>query len=83
MLRALKERRWKVNPKKLRVGYRQVKLLGHIVGHGQLKPDPKKLAAVKQLSPPTSVRQLRAFLGLVGYYRRMIPEFQKEGHALN
>ena len=34
--------------------------------------DPKKLEAVKQWPTPTTVSQLRGFLGFIGYYRRFV-----------
>ena len=53
------------------------------MGKGGLRADPVKLEAISQLKPPTTQRELRAFLGLVGYYRRLIKDFQKEGSVLN
>ena len=44
--------------------------LGHIVGSGSVKPDPGKLEAVRQFPFPQTKKQVRAFLGLAGYYRR-------------
>jgi hypothetical protein len=33
--------------------------------------------------PPTSVHQIRSFLGLAGYYRRFIPDFSKIAKPMN
>lgn len=46
MFRALLQRRWRVNHKKLKLGYMIVHLLGYVVGGGRLLPDPKKVEAV-------------------------------------
>ena len=43
--------------------------LGHIVGGGNVKPDPGKKEAVRQFSIPQTKKQVRAFLGLAGYHR--------------
>lgn len=40
-----------------------------------VRPDPDKVAAVESWQIPTSVRQVRAFLGLTGYYRRFICQY--------
>ena len=39
--------------------------------------DPSKVEAVSQLSRPTNTREVRSFLGLVGYYRRFVEGFSK------
>ena len=50
----------------------EVKFLGHIVGNDQVKPDPKKVAAVESWAVPTNIHELRAFLGLVNYFSKYI-----------
>ena len=65
----------KINPKKTTLVAMEVSYLGHVVSAQGVKPDPKKVAAVQQLSPPRNVREVRSFLGLAGYYRRFIDAF--------
>ena len=40
--------------------------------------DPEKGRAVEKMKEPTSLKDVRAFLGLVGYYRRFIPGFNSK-----
>jgi hypothetical protein len=47
-------------------------LLGHIVCKQGLPVDPAKIAFIVNLSPPKSMRHLRATLGHTGYYRKFI-----------
>jgi hypothetical protein len=54
-----------------------VKYLGHIVTSGGIKPDPEKVRAVKDFSTPKNVKEVRAFLGLAGYYRRFTSRFSE------
>ena len=62
-----------LKPSKCRVGFMSVPYLGHKVGNSQLETKPEMIDRILQASRPTYKKQLRAFLGLVGYYRRFIP----------
>lgn len=64
-----------VKLKKCQFGTRRAHYLGHIIGEGKIRPDPEKVKAVMEYPEPKTKKDLRAFLGLVGYYRRFIPNF--------
>jgi hypothetical protein len=54
-----------------------VKFLGHTISSDSISVDPSKVQEVMDWKPPTSVHQIRSFLGLAGYYRRFIPDFSR------
>lgn len=49
--------------------------MGHIISHGTIRTDPEKVQAIRDYPLPKSVRQLRRFLGLCGWYRRFVRNF--------
>lgn len=53
----------------------EVSFLGHNHGKGRVKPQASKIEAVRDFPQPLTKKDMRAFLGLVGYYRRFIPQF--------
>uniref|UniRef100_A0A2A4JAD9 RNA-directed DNA polymerase n=1 Tax=Heliothis virescens TaxID=7102 RepID=A0A2A4JAD9_HELVI len=53
----------------------EVRLLGHIVSPDGIRMDPSKVAAIKEFPTPRTVKQLRAFLGLMNYYRRFVAKY--------
>ena len=62
---------------------RQVSFLGHVVSAEGIQTDPNKVAAVRDWPTPTSISELKGFLGLVTYYRRFIPSFSAIAEPLN
>ncbi|WVZ84130.1 hypothetical protein U9M48_031191 [Paspalum notatum var. saurae] len=55
----------------------QVPFLGHIVSKGGIMVDPSKISSVMDWKVPEVVKEVRGFLGLVGYYRRFIESFSR------
>ena len=66
-----------VKLKKCQFGMEECSFLGHVVGHGKVKPEDGKIQAVKDFKIPATKKDVRAFLGLVhvGYYMKFIPHF--------
>ena len=42
---------------------------------GSKRPLPEKLDSIKKMPAPTTPKEIKQLLGLVGYYRKFIPRF--------
>ena len=51
---------------------KEIQYLGHILSATGIRPLPSKTHTILNMNPPTTPKQVRAFLGLVGYYRKFI-----------
>ena len=57
-------------------------LLGHVVSRKGLEVDTNKVRAILALLAPTYVKEVRGFLGCIGYYRRFIESYAKQATPL-
>lgn len=82
VLRRLRGAGLKLKPKKCQFLKAEVKYLGHMVSAAGVRPDPEKVSSVQSFPRPTNLREVREFLGLIGYYRRHINQFSREAKPL-
>ncbi|PKI61325.1 hypothetical protein CRG98_018280 [Punica granatum] len=68
----LREYKLRLNPAKCTFGARSGKLLGFVVSERSIEVDPDKVKAIKELPPPSMVREVRGFLGRLNYIARFI-----------
>ncbi|PKI64325.1 hypothetical protein CRG98_015290, partial [Punica granatum] len=64
--------RLRLNPVKFTFGARSGKLLGFVVSERGIEVDPDKVKAIRELLPPSSVREIQGFLGRLNYIARFI-----------
>jgi len=73
----LREANLKIQMDKSEFLRKEVEFLGHIVTADGVKPNPNKISAVQNFPIPKTQKDIKAFLGLIGYYRRFIKNFAK------
>src|SRR4051812_28991612 len=83
VLRRIRANGMFLKPKKCTIAAEEIHLLGHIINKEGIKTDPAKVSAVKEYPAPTSKTEVRAFMGLVGYYRHFIPACSKIAKPIN
>ena len=65
----------KISPSKCKLFQRSICFLGHVISKDGVQTDPLKVKAVAEYPVPVNIKQLRAFLGLTGFYRKFIANF--------
>ena len=53
----------------------EIHYLGHLISPEGISPLPNKLDSIKHMPVPNSVKEIKQFLGLTGYYRKFVPGF--------
>jgi hypothetical protein len=71
-----------LNIKKISLAKGEVKFLGHLIGSGQRRADPDKVATIYALKPAETKKQLRQILGFFSFFRDYIPGFSEVSKPL-
>jgi hypothetical protein len=75
VLQLLEEKQIYAKTSKCAFGVQEVEYLGHIVSHEGVKLDPNKIKAIKEWQIPKTLKKLRGFLGLKGYYHKFVNNY--------
>ncbi|KAK1608210.1 hypothetical protein QYE76_031883 [Lolium multiflorum] len=75
VLETLREHKLYAKFSKCEFWLKEVGFLGHILSAGGIAVDPAKIKTVAEWKAPTTQTEVRAFLGLAGYYRRFVEGF--------
>ena len=59
-----------------------VQYLGHLISGKGIEPVPEKLESIKEMPAPKTPKEVKQFLGLIGYYRKFVPRFSDVARSL-
>lgn len=82
VLERLNKHNVRINIDKCKFFETKVQYLGHVLENNKISPNPDKVKAIVEAPSPTNVEQLQAYLGLLNYYVRFIPNLSAEIHLL-
>ena len=75
LFQRLREADLKLNREKCNFFKSHIQYLGHLISGEGIEPLPEKLESIKEMPPPTTPKEVKQFLGLIGYYRKFVPRF--------
>ena len=76
-LKALTKHNLKISPSKSDMGAQEISFLGHTISPRGVKPDAKKVDALRILPIPNNVSELRSLLDGLSYYRKFLPNLSR------
>ena len=54
---------------------KHIQYLGHLISADGIQPLPEKLESIAKMPAPKNPKEVKQFLGLIGYYRKFVPRF--------
>ena len=82
LFRRLSDAGLRLQPEKCTFLATEVAYLGHTISAEGVRPNPAKIEAVKNFPVPRNPKNIKEFLGLIGYYRRFIPNLANRAKPL-
>lgn len=82
VFKTLEQANMKVQIDKCEFLKKSVEFLGFVISKNGITTNPQKVEAIQKFPPPTTLKELRSFLGLAGYYRRFIRDYAKLANPL-
>lgn len=73
VLERARERNIKFNPDKFQYNIKEVRYMGHVLSGKGVHPDDQRIKAIVAMPAPTSVKEVRRFMGMVNYVGKFIP----------
>ena len=82
VLQKLRQHGLTAKPSKCEIGHAKLDLLGHVVGGGSIQPQDRKIEKILEMRKPETKKELRSFLGTVGFHQKYIDKYAEKGKAL-
>jgi len=80
---ALRKKGMTLNPEKSEFGMSEVEFVGHLIDNTGMTFTPEKLKQVATMPLPTTKGELKSFLGMGGYFRMHLPDWETSTRKLN
>ena len=83
VLKAVKNSRLILNPKKCRFGLKEIEYVGHTLDGSGLRITDDKLRKIALFRKPMTMKEMKSFLGLCNFVREHVRDYGKLTHCLN
>lgn len=82
VFKRLRETGLKIQVDKCNFLKRETEFLGHVLTPEGVKPNPNKIKVIQELKLPNTLKQIKSFLGVTGYYRKFIRDYAKIAYPI-
>ncbi|UYV76763.1 K02A2.6-like [Cordylochernes scorpioides] len=83
VLKKLQDSGLTLNKEKCIFSVKEIKFLGHLITERGVLPDPNKVQAIREFPSPSSISEVRRFLGMVNFTGKFIPDLLTIFYPLN